>query len=327
MSNRKRSLRKRDKKKRLIKYKSKLCIHNNNKGHLKRTKNFHENVKKALHYIEVFSQENLTNYEILVLAKGLKCIPSPDVKYIKQKLLLDFDELGRKMRCKYHFSDKSNTDSNHPFRVKSGFKPALANNTIENYLFATKMEICRLKINKVRYNLSKHERAALKTLRSNNNIIIKKADKNSSTVVLDKSLYIKQTLNFLNNSSSYPCYSIGGYCTSRRCRIEYYSNPEDDITSHPDCSYTQLCCQPYNGGYYVETAQNGHAWNTQRTFMNTALRSLGFGKKNMESKVLGETQHFRRVLSDLNEEPILSDIRSSLKYYLFHCIREKILLQ
>ncbi|CAG2193652.1 unnamed protein product [Mytilus edulis] len=203
MSNRKRSLRKRDKKKRLIKYKSKLRIHNNNKGHLKRTKHFHENVKKALNYIEVFSRENLTNYEILVLAKGLKFIPSPDVKYIKQNLLRDFDELGRKMRCKYHFSDKTNADTNHPFRIKSGFKPSLANNTIENYLFATKMEICRLKINKVRNNLSKHERAALKTLRSNNNIIIKKADKNSSTVVLDKNLYIKQTLNFLNNSICY----------------------------------------------------------------------------------------------------------------------------
>ncbi|VDI82100.1 Hypothetical predicted protein [Mytilus galloprovincialis] len=203
MSNRKRSLRKRDKKKRLIKYKSKLRIHNNNKGHLKRTKHFHENVKKALNYIEVFSRENLTNYEILVLAKGLKFIPSPDVKYIKQNLLRDFDELGRKMRCKYHFSDKTNADTNHPFRIKSGFKPSLHNNTIENYLFATKMEICRLKINKVRNNLSKHERAALKTLRSNNNIIIKKADKNSSTVVLDKNLYIKQTLNFLNNSICY----------------------------------------------------------------------------------------------------------------------------
>ncbi|CAG2207140.1 unnamed protein product [Mytilus edulis] len=152
---------------------------------------------------QVFSRENLTNYEILVLAKGLKFIPSPDVKYIKQNLLRDFDELGRKMRCKYHFSDKTNADTNHPFRIKSGFKPSLANNTIENYLFATKMEICRLKINKVRNNLSKHERAALKTLRSNNNIIIKKADKNSSTVVLDKNLYIKQTLNFLNNSICY----------------------------------------------------------------------------------------------------------------------------
>lgn len=113
----------------------------------------------------------------LVLAKGLKCIPSPDVKYTKQKLLRDFDEVGTQMRWKYYFSVKTYADWNHPFRIKSGFQPVSANNSIENSVFATKIEIWRLKIYKVRNNLSKHKRAALKTLRSKNNVIIKKADK------------------------------------------------------------------------------------------------------------------------------------------------------
>ncbi|XP_052087444.1 cytochrome P450 2C15-like [Mytilus californianus] len=52
------------------------------------------------------------------------------------------------------------------------------------------------------------------------------------------------------------------------------------------------------------TAQNGHAWKTHRTFMVTALRKLGFGKKSMESKVLEESQHFLSVLSDSNGDPI-----------------------
>lgn len=52
------------------------------------------------------------------------------------------------------------------------------------------------------------------------------------------------------------------------------------------------------------TAQNGLEWKTHRTFMVTALRNLGFGKKSMESKVLEETQHFLRVLSDSNGDPI-----------------------
>ncbi|CAC5401512.1 unnamed protein product [Mytilus coruscus] len=89
------------------------------------------------------------------------------------------------------------------FRRKSGYKLKHANNTIENYLFATKLELSKLKMNKIRDNLSKKERIALNNLRANKNIIIKKADKNSSTVVLDKKLYIKQAMVILNNNIHY----------------------------------------------------------------------------------------------------------------------------
>ncbi|CAG2224259.1 unnamed protein product [Mytilus edulis] len=87
--------------------------------------------------------------------------------------------------------------------MKSGYKPTFANNAIENYIFATKIELDKIKLKPFKYNLDRTERQGLKSLRSNKDIVIKKADKNASTVILDKQTYLNQAMKQLNDNINY----------------------------------------------------------------------------------------------------------------------------
>ncbi|CAC5415486.1 unnamed protein product [Mytilus coruscus] len=204
MSNKKnRRFKARDKKRKIANNKEKRKRYNICRQHRRRQYIHAEKVQKAIKYVEIFTKEKLCNAEILVLAKGLKFIPSPRLQNAKKTLINDFNELARKMRCKYHFDDGSNTYNRHPFLLKSGHKPSWANNAIENYLFSTRIELEKIQINTFKDNLSKNERMALQSLRKNDRIIVKKADKNSSTVVLDKDLYVKMAMNQLNDNIHY----------------------------------------------------------------------------------------------------------------------------
>ncbi|CAC5370332.1 unnamed protein product [Mytilus coruscus] len=83
--------------------------------------------------------------------------------------------------------------------MKSGYTPIFANIAIESYIFATKIELGRIYFTKFRDILTKPERMALLSLKQNKEIVIKRADKNSSTVILDKKNYVEQALAQLND--------------------------------------------------------------------------------------------------------------------------------
>ncbi|VDI13237.1 Hypothetical predicted protein [Mytilus galloprovincialis] len=107
------------------------------------------------------------------------------------------------MRCKFHFDTGIKKTKTHPFLMKSGYKPTFANNAIENYIFATKIELDKIKLKPFKDNLDRTERQGLKSLSSNKDIVIKKADKNASTVILDKQTYINQAMKQLNDNIHY----------------------------------------------------------------------------------------------------------------------------
>ncbi|CAG2212371.1 unnamed protein product [Mytilus edulis] len=142
------------------------------------------------------SHRKLTDDEYLVLSRGLKFIPSPSVKRAKQDLLHDFDELARKMRCRYLYH--GNLDEIHHFRVKSGHTPPLTCNTLENYLFNTKHELSSMQIRKFRNNLSLSQRSGISSLLNDESLIIKKADKSNNVVILDKVNYLLEGDRQLN---------------------------------------------------------------------------------------------------------------------------------
>ncbi|VDI49275.1 Hypothetical predicted protein, partial [Mytilus galloprovincialis] len=169
-------------------------------------------IELSRQYIEVFSQTEPSDSEISLLAKGLKFIPAPAEKKIKRKLLQSFDKLARKMRLKFLFYGNENVINNHPLTMKSGYTPNLANTAIENYIFPTKIELGRIHLHKSKDNLTKSERMALQSLKQNKEIVIKKADKNSSTVILDKKNYIEQALSQLNDGIHYEQIAIS-HCT------------------------------------------------------------------------------------------------------------------
>ena len=85
----------------------------------KRTHN--SKVLYAKEHVFNLADTKLADSEYLLLAKGLKFVPTPSTKFAKYHLLKDFNELARKIRCKLAFSNKK--EDIHPFRTKSGFKP------------------------------------------------------------------------------------------------------------------------------------------------------------------------------------------------------------
>ena len=97
------------------------------------------------------------------------------------------------MRLKYKFADsKSNL---HPFYVRSYWQPPPQPSVaIEDYLELTKFEIANITFTDVKDNLSANQRQALKTLRTNSEINLKRADKGTTTVVMDTTQKIEEDL-------------------------------------------------------------------------------------------------------------------------------------
>lgn len=102
-----------------------------------------------------------------------------------EKIIFDTFWLSIKMYCKRY--------------IKSSYRPQLANNAIETYIFQTKMEIDEFKLPKNYNNLNNQEWHALQSLRKRPDITIKKADKNNTIVIMNTASYIKQGRSHLNS--------------------------------------------------------------------------------------------------------------------------------
>ena len=127
----------------------------------------------------------MTTDQINLLSKGLKFIPTPTVKEntVRQQLLLDFKQFARRMRLRYIFHKKDKEQ--HPFHVKSDWEPPVQPSVaLETYLEEVKGQLAEIELFKPRNNLPSEERKAIRDLRSNSDIVIKKADKGSTTVIV-----------------------------------------------------------------------------------------------------------------------------------------------
>ena len=73
----------------------------------------------------------------------------------------------------------------HPFHVKSDWEPPVQPSVaLETYLEVVKLQLANIKTITPRNNLPKREQHAIKQLKQNPDINIKRADKGSSIVVL-----------------------------------------------------------------------------------------------------------------------------------------------
>ena len=89
------------------------------------------------------------------------------------------------MRLKYifHGTDKEP----HPLHVKSDWDPPVQPSVaLETFLEEVKFELASIKLNRPKDNLSQGERKALKQLSRDKNIVIKKADKGTTTVIMNR---------------------------------------------------------------------------------------------------------------------------------------------
>ena len=110
-----------------------------------------------------------------------------------------FEELSRRMRCKWHFRNElsENFSETPAFRPKSVWKPPKGHRSLEVFLSRLEKELFSDDISEsTQSNLSAEEWKALRGLAANKTIVIKGADKGSSVVVWDISDYLHQASSY-----------------------------------------------------------------------------------------------------------------------------------
>ena len=143
------------------------------------------------------SSSSLSADEISVLARGLTFCPTP--RHINwSEVSADIYDFARRMRLsEYFFDENSNTptDNEHdtPFHNKSTWNPPNdRERALNTFLDAVKLDITTGKPKTIHDNLTATERQAIHQLKQRQDIIIKPADKDSGTVVMDKTWYIDE---------------------------------------------------------------------------------------------------------------------------------------
>lgn len=92
----------------------------------------------------------------------------------------------------------------HTFRKPSGYKHPLTCHALKQYIDKTKLELSSIPIRTIRNNTSKLERETLTSLKNNSNIVVKKADKSNTIVIMDKKQYIAEGLRQLQSKHYMP---------------------------------------------------------------------------------------------------------------------------
>ena len=156
-------------------------------------------------YIKNLSNLELAQAQINLLSRGLKFIPThvTNESHIRAQLLNDFKAFARQMRLQYIFYGQDKEP--HSFHVKSNWEPPVQPSvTLESYLEEVKTELAEVKISKAKNNLPPiNERQALKELKQNINIIIKKAEKGTTTVIMNKQDKTREGQNLLDKKENY----------------------------------------------------------------------------------------------------------------------------
>ena len=106
------------------------------------------------------------------------------------------------MRLKYIFHGQGK--ERHSFHVKSNCEPPVQPLVpLESYLQEVKTELAEVKIAKPNNNLPINERQALKELKQNKKIFVKKADKGTTTVIMNKQDKMQEGQILLNEKENY----------------------------------------------------------------------------------------------------------------------------
>ena len=154
----------------------------------KQNKNrFRNAIESRKEHIKNLSNTHLTDEQITLLSRGLKFIPVPVTRenLIRRQLLADFDQFARRMRLQYIFYGEEKEP--HPFHVKSDWNPPVQHSVaIETFLEEVRFELATTNIEKPKDNLAHGEGCALKELSRDKNIILRKADKGSTTVIMNR---------------------------------------------------------------------------------------------------------------------------------------------
>ena len=185
-------------------------------------------------YIKNLSDFELTRDQINLLSRGLKFIPVTNESHIRQQLLNDFKAFARQMRLQYMFHGQNKEP--HPFHVKSNWElPIQHAVALETYLEEVKTQLAEVKIFKLRNNLPYRERQAIKELQQNTNINIKKADKGTTTVIMNEEDKIPEGQVLLDKRENYeslvlPMVTETSWRVKELIKALYHGNHIDEMT-------------------------------------------------------------------------------------------------
>ena len=265
------------------------------------------------------SQRQPAKSEIWRLSKALKFMPTPN-RIDKAKPKQELEVFERKLRLMWHLrNDERIFDCNTKFRPKSAFNPKNKDVLIETYLISLEEKLLDIDIPKDKFNnLSNEERDALYSLKSDNTMVIKGADKGSAVVVWDREDYLKEAHKQLSDEEIYEevtndPYTLGNtiFTVLNKIRVrgdlsanslEYFFNkdPKFAIFYLLPNIHKRLHNVPgrpviSNCGYYTENISS---------FLDYHLQPLA---KKVESYIK-DTNHFLKELGSLPKNAILCTI-------------------
>ncbi len=169
------------------------------------------------------SKLQLIDNQISIISRGLSFCPTPGEPDMGQ-VFLDLERLFKKIRLNLFWAEdqSQNTSAtgtqsvitqnntsippyhNRYFTAKSTFDPIQFNPGLEPFQKAVKHRISSQPIRvPMTKNVTREEIQALKELSSNQDIIIKKADKGSCICIQNKNTYIEECMSQLNDNHVY----------------------------------------------------------------------------------------------------------------------------
>ena len=152
------------------------------------------------------SSTKLTLSQMYVLNKGLNfCVNETNKSKIIRNTRNEISHFIRNIQIKYMFIGKDK-NIREPFTGNKQWKPPKNKQhqaiiALEDILNEEFSEL--VKHNNIRNNISNTDRLALKSLRNNQNIIIKKADKGGCIVILNTDNYIDKIYTMLSDNITY----------------------------------------------------------------------------------------------------------------------------
>ena len=169
-------------------------------------------------YGEYFGVVNISNYqihfeELEILGKGIKFCPTPPL-YDHGVVKENIDKFFRNANLFLFFSEDDNSQREIEINSTDGFKhqelklPSKFNppkpSMLEHIQEILNDRILTHNPSKGRpRNLTNKQYHLLEELRKNNSIVIKKADKGSNIVIMDREFYVKETMRQLTDKKFY----------------------------------------------------------------------------------------------------------------------------
>lgn len=156
------------------------------------------------------SSKELTAQQNAKLNKGLNYVPTFENN--KFNFMTDFQRFSRKLRLKLlladkqkHVTKKDTIEINPKLQTVSSFDPIISNSRLESFQQVVINEVLDKwdSVKPPKNNLKKPERIAIREIKQDKSLIVKKADKGGATVIMDYHKYIEESEKQLNDSKVY----------------------------------------------------------------------------------------------------------------------------